>query len=158
MLPNYKTGGSMKNREGHYVGEFERECTKCGAIFLKTSKTVTICNKCNSERVKAQPEEKKMWTRAKGRAKAKDLPFDIEVSDIVFPEVCPVLGMKLVSHKGRPGAYRNSPSLDRVIPELGYVKGNVQVISQLANQMKLNASKEDLLSFAKWVNKNFGGD
>jgi hypothetical protein len=44
-----------------------------------------------------------------------------------------------------------SASLDRIIPELGYIKGNVRVISLLANQMKWNATKEQLLTFCRGV-------
>jgi hypothetical protein len=41
--------------------------------------------------------------------------------------------------------------LDKIVPELGYVKGNVQVISTLANTMKNQASIEQLLTFAHSV-------
>ena len=92
-----------------------------------------------------------MYRRAKARAAAKDLPFDIEPSDIVIPTHCPILGLPLEHHRGRSGAFKASPSLDRIEPELGYVKGNVRVVSQLANAMKGAASPEELLAFADWV-------
>ena len=41
------------------------------------------------------------------------------------------------------GAGRNNPdnpSLDRVVPELGYVRGNVRVISYWANRLKCDCS------------------
>lgn len=69
----------------------------------------------------------------------------------MIPEFCPVLGMKLECNAGTGHAKQNSPSLDKVIPELGYVKGNVQVISYLANVMKHDATPEQMLRFAKWV-------
>ena len=52
------------NREGYKISETERECTNCGTMFLKTSKTVTLCNKCNSERVKCTDPRSKMLQRA----------------------------------------------------------------------------------------------
>jgi predicted nucleic acid-binding Zn-ribbon protein len=61
------------NREGYFVGEIERECTSCGTLFKKTSKTVTLCNKCNSNRVKSETPEKRMFRRAKVRAKERGL-------------------------------------------------------------------------------------
>ena len=142
---------SNKNREGYYVGEFERECTNCTKIFPKTSKTVTLCNKCNSERVKGQTPEQKMLRRVKTRAMEKGQDFNLEISDIVIPDVCPILGIPLVVFKGRSGGQPNSPALDRIDNDCGYVKGNVMVMSHLANMMKSSASEEQLVLFANWV-------
>ena len=50
----------------------------------------------------------------------------ITINDLVFPERCPVLNIPLLSTGKRTD---NSPSLDRIIPSLGYVPGNVKVIS-----------------------------
>ncbi len=142
-----------KNREGYLVGDTERECTKCGTFFTITSK-MTMCKKCNSERVKSQTPEWKMHQRAKQRCKQTGREFNIEVSDIVIPDVCPILGIELNANAGKSGAYRNSPSLDRIDNKKGYTKDNIQVISQLANAMKCHASNEELHRFAQWVLKN----
>lgn len=141
----------MKNREGYTVTEEERECTKCGVMFNKGSKTVTMCPKCNSERVKSESPEKKMFRRAKTRAKERGLDFDLDQSDILIPTHCPILGLELICHKGRSGGMPNSPALDRINNSKGYVKGNVMVISHRANMMKADSSPEDMLLFAKWV-------
>lgn len=91
-----------------------------------------------------------MLRRAKSRAKKSNLSFDLTIEDIIIPEFCPILKLKLeVSLSGAPS--NNSPSLDRIVPELGYTKGNVMVISNLANVMKNNARAEELVLFAKWV-------
>jgi len=85
-----------------------------------------------------------MWSRAKARAIEKNLPFDIELSDIVIPDFCPVLGISFeVGKKGR-GPSDTSPSLDRIVPEKGYVKGNIEIISFKANRIKSDANVEDL--------------
>jgi len=139
-----------KNREGYLVSATHRECTKCGTLFEITSK-MTLCKKCNSERVKSLRPEWKMHQRAKMRCKENGREFNIEVSDIFIPDVCPVLGIKLNMNSGKSGAYRNSPSLDRIDNNRGYVKGNIQVISQLANAMKCHASNEELHMFAQWI-------
>lgn len=141
----------MKNREGYYVGELDRECTGCGGIFLKTSRTVTLCNTCNSERVKGEKPELRMLRRAKQRAKERGLDFDITAEDIVIPTHCPVLGVELKVHKGRSGGNPESPALDRIDNTKGYVKGNVMVVSHRANMMKVDASSEELIKFAEWV-------
>lgn len=99
-----------------------------------------------------------MLRSAKHRAKKQGIPFDLEKSDLVIPELCPVLGIPLVCNAGKGGAGQNSPSLDKIIPELGYIKGNIQIISNLANTMKHDATPEQLVLFAEWVLKTYKGD
>lgn len=143
-----------RNREGHLVDNTHRECTNCGTIFEKTSK-MTLCKPCNSERVKSQTPEWKMRQRAKRRAFEKDMDFDLELSDIIIPDICPIMGININTNSGKSGAYKNSPSLDRIDNNKGYIKGNIQVVSQLANSMKGAASVEELQMFADWVNKTY---
>ncbi len=147
----------MKNREGYYVTEEHRECTKCHSIFVRTSNTVTICNECNSKRVKSESSETRMHRRAKSRAKEFGREFNIDVSDIIIPTHCPILGIPL-EIQSKSGGTINSPSLDRIDSSKGYTKDNIQVISRLANQMKANADREQMLNFANWVLKTFGTD
>lgn len=142
-----------RNREGNLVSETSRECSNktCDNVFTITSKTVTICPSCNSERVKSEAPEKKMLRRAQQRAKERGHEFNLELSDIHIPTHCPVLGIELVVHKGRSGGNPNSPALDRIDNNKGYVKGNVMVVSHRANMMKVDASPEELVKFAQWV-------
>lgn len=145
----------IKNREGNLVSETHRECSNkdCKKVFKITSKTVTLCNECNSNRVKNSDKRSKMINGAKNRAKTKNLDFNISVEDIEIPEFCPVLGIKLNIHKGRSGGFKDSPALDRINNSKGYVKGNVRVISHLANMMKSYANDQELILFAEWINK-----
>lgn len=96
-----------------------------------------------------------MWQSANHRAKVKSLPFSIEPGDIVIPEFCPVFGTRLETgrckEKGKTRA--NAASLDRVIPELGYVRGNIVVISYRANSIKQNANYLELQRIADWLKK-----
>lgn len=85
-----------------------------------------------------------MLNRAAARAKQKDLDFNIDTSDIIIPEKCPILDIKLEIAFDKRGGEYNSPSLDRIKPELGYVKGNVIVISKRANMIKTDASFEEI--------------
>jgi len=140
------------NRNGWLESSTHRQCTNCYEIFEKNENySMRICNKCNTARVKSQSAEMKMYRRAKARSKERGFDFNIEPSDISIPNTCPVLGIPIFVTVGKSGAYDNSPSLDRKDNSLGYIKGNVQVISQLANAMKANASPDQLLKFAEWV-------
>jgi hypothetical protein len=66
----------------------------------------------------------------------------LKKSDIVIPACCPLLGIPLFQMRGRAGP--NSPSLDRIDPTKGYVPGNVWVISWRANQIKPDATLQEL--------------
>jgi hypothetical protein len=99
---------------------------------------------------------RRMWSVAKQRARKYGVEFSIDPSDIVIPPVCPVFGFPLRSGVGRskgPGGNDDSPSLDRIDPSKGYVKGNVRVISHMANSMKRGATGEQLLQFAEWIRR-----
>lgn len=90
---------------------------------------------------------------AKQRAKKKRIPFRITIDDIVVPDRCPILGIKLKVGSGRGGATFRSPSLDRIVTELGYVPGNVAVISKRANTIKSNATIGELQAVALWLQR-----
>lgn len=98
----------------------------------------------------------RLFHSAKRRAKAKGLDFNIEKEDIVIPYKCPVLNIKLAV--GKEYAHDNSPSLDRIIPEKGYVKGNVIVVSHKANSIKNNATVKDLEKVFNFYKNITGGD
>ena len=145
----------IRNKQGYLVSESNRECTKCGVIFQNRSKTVTLCGPCNSCRVKEQSPEVRMYRRAKSRAVQSGLEFNLDKEDIQIPTHCPVLGIPLVVHKGTSGGRDNSPALDRVDNSKGYVKGNVLVISHLANMMKSSANVEQLIRFSEWIQSTY---
>ena len=44
-----------------------------------------------------------------------------------------------------------SPSLDRIVPHLGYIEGNVAVISSRANNIKSYATWQEIKMVSDWV-------
>lgn len=143
------------NRQGNLVSETQRQCTNCRMIYKRTSKTVTLCPKCNCARVKSLSIETKMRNRAQQRSRKSGVEFDLKKEDIVVPNRCPILGLPLISHSGSPGGKKFSPSLDRKDPLKGYTKDNIWVISHLANQMKSHATIEEMVKFSRWVIKEY---
>lgn len=93
--------------------------------------------------------EKRLLLGAKQRAKERGLPFNLEVEDVSIPKECPVFKVPFEVNT----AY--APSLDRIKPERGYTKGNIQVISRKANLMKQDATEQELKDFSEWVRKTF---
>lgn len=94
-----------------------------------------------------------MWKNAATRAQASGVPFLITPADIPpTPDFCPVLGLKLAINTQGAGARRGasdcSPSLDRIVPELGYIPGNVRIVSMRANRIRSNATSKELIAIA----------
>lgn len=86
--------------------------------------------------------EQYLVRRLASRAAKRRIPFDLEPSDIIIPKLCPVLGIP-ITKEGR-GQRDGAPSVDRLVPERGYVKGNIKIISMRANQIKNCASIEEV--------------
>lgn len=85
------------------------------------------------------------------------VPFNLTAEDLVIPARCPILGIPIaVQQLGKRQPHDNSLSLDRIIPELGYVKGNVAVISQRANRIKNDGTAAELRAIAEWMESHAG--
>lgn len=83
------------------------------------------------------------WLRhTRSRALKAGIAFNLTKEDFVIPDVCPVLGIPI--RRGDYGAAYTSPSIDRIVPELGYTKGNVRIISYRANWLKNNATPKEI--------------
>ncbi len=107
------------------------------------------CKKCLSMYVKKQhllDPRGQMLAAARGRAKKAHLPFDLLKGDITVPDFCPVFPDIRLEPQQSGGRFHNcSPSLDKMIPSLGYVKGNVMVMSWRANSIKRDATLDELI-------------
>ncbi len=120
-----------------------RKCIdKCGPDFWAKKRAYYHQNR---ERISIQRKrkfrecpERALWQSAKGRAKRAGLPFSISIGDIEIPGDCPVLGIPIVLAAGKMND--NMPSIDRIVPEIGYVPGNIRVISWRANRLKSDCS------------------
>lgn len=80
---------------------------------------------------------------------------NITLEDLEIPEVCPVLGIPLKSWgENNIGGYKeDSPSIDKFIPELGYVKGNITIISFKANLLKRDGTLEEIEKLYEWMKR-----
>lgn len=73
----------------------------------------------------------------KSRSKRKNIPFNLEECDICVPDYCPALNIKLNKQKhNKSNKNDDLPELDRIVPQKGYIKGNVKIISRRANRLK----------------------
>ncbi len=112
----------------------------------------SICPECRKDWY--HQDYRKHWARrilaqAHIRAVKDGIPFDLTEADIVMPVFCPVLGIKLVI--GTKGQTDASPSIDRFVPSLGYVRGNVAVISNRANRLKSDGTLAEHEALVAWM-------
>lgn len=89
--------------------------------------------------------------KAKHNSQQRGYDFNLEISDIIIPILCPLLKIPLQVNIGKGMKQDDSYSIDRIDSTKGYVRGNVQILSSLANTMKNSATKEQLITFAKSV-------
>ena len=124
--------------------------------ILKRQRINTLKNKEASKRYRQKKWEKQRIKGAVHRAKAKNLPFNIteEYVKSITPKdmICPALGIKMNTSVED---LDSKPSLDRLVPEKGYVKGNVIVVSFKVNRIKADATPEELMKVAIFYEKLF---
>lgn len=116
----------------------------------------------NPERIKQNTKARKerdplafLIQQARRRAKKNEIPFTITVKDFDgMPLECPVLGITLNPFAGKQ--HPSLPSLDRIVPELGYIPGNVCIISWRANLLKRDVTDpEELRRVANYLDVFF---
>jgi len=114
----------------------------------------TVKEKWSTKEAWVEQSIKEVLRSAKRRAKLNKLPFNITYKYLksIFPKdgMCPIFFTTLgFSLKDR----FKSASLDRILPECGYIKGNVQWISLRANTIKNNAHPFELMRVARYLVK-----
>lgn len=141
-----------------------KQCSKCKQtkpIFeffvdnrnkTKKSSCCKICH-VSSAYVTKEDHIRTLITQIKHRAKTKNIPFNISLKYLlsIKSDVCPVFNTELLWAQKRKKNDINSPSLDRIIPKLGYVEGNVAFISFKANNIKSDANCEELEKVLNWL-------
>ena len=98
--------------------------------------------------------EKILLASAKRRAKEANLSFDLELSDIIIPDRCPVLGIPLIRPSIPKRRDNSNPSIDRRDNNLGYIRGNVFVISWRANRLKCDGNLDEFENIVKYMRGN----
>lgn len=162
-----KTHGGLPKLEGTYYSRNKELCKRRAIAWIKShpekrkeyqkkARGTPIFNaRQNQRNALNKAKDPLKWVReamlrqARSRAKRAGLPFSIVLEDIIIPELCPVLDIPLVPGTKMPHA--GSPSLDKFIPSLGYVPGNIYVISRRANTMKSDGSVEDVRKLLAWM-------
>lgn len=113
--------------------------------------------KKNKERILTNKKDNKLRNtlrhlRRRSQEKGLDCDIDMKYLESILVDVCPILGVKFSSENRTND---NSMTLDRIDPNKGYIKGNVQFISHKANRMKSNATPDELVKFAEYIQRAY---
>lgn len=139
------------NREYHN-GRYARNPDKYKAASAKWRANHPGLAAKQSAEGKRKDPAKYLWRLAKRRATLQGVPFTITPEDVRIPSICPVLGIPLVSVLSGTGTQMaGTPSVDRLDPGLGYVPGNVTVISWRANSLKKDGSLREFQRLVRWM-------
>jgi hypothetical protein len=140
------------------------ECDKRGAMLLRGTTKSCGCLQLESIRKTATlhglsgTNEYYIWVGVKQRARENNLPFDLTVEFVVGAlkrtKLCPICGVAM--HHAKGCGSPTSPSIDRLVPALGYTKGNVNVICRACNLIKGTATPERLRQVADWIESRKG--
>lgn len=145
-------------KNGEEPSKVKYFCSNCNSILSPLEKTRILRLKVEGyhEKEKAQRKDSHkrnyihiMVHRAKQRAQKYGYDFNLEDSDIIIPEKCPLLEVPFIF--GEQGNYEYTPTIDRIDNSKGYTKNNIWIISKKANSMKNSASFEELQVFYKNV-------
>lgn len=140
---------------------FQESQKKSGAKYYQNNKE-KVNQRCSQTRA-ADPCVR-ILNSSYGNAKKRGLEHNLKIKYIreIYPKdnKCPILGIELTNilQTQSDSKVGSNPSIDRIDSSLGYVEGNVWVISWQANKMKSDATKDELLAFAKGVLKVYGDD
>ena len=145
----YETGKPCKN--GHIAPRLvsTRGCTQCYDETYREK---------NRQKYRYVNTFYQQFNQRRLNAIKKGIPFTITFEEIEQPKYCPVLGLEL--NYFWSGQDRRDPAkacIDKLIPSLGYIPGNVFVISWRANFLKSNASLDELEKILNYVRKNTNG-
>jgi len=148
-------GSRKKESRSYYERNKETILKKQKKYHVKNPEVSRRAGRKHLDKVRTENPALYLWRHLRTRAKQRNIDFDLEVSDIVIPKFCPVLGIEL--GWGNKNQHDNSYSADRLDSNKGYVKGNVNIISEKANRIKSNATAEEIRKVADWLDTIVNG-
>lgn len=96
----------------------------------------------------ATGEDRVALRRRRATVLPRGILFELDIETFPdSPEVCPCCGVRM-ERGDVNGGRRNAPTLERLIPERGYVLGNVIWVCWLCNTTKSNHSLAELYRVA----------
>jgi hypothetical protein len=144
-------------------------CTKCDKEWPETTEYwetrwlerglaghACWCKQCTRANDRARYKKPQRWAQQSISNKVKVghiIDIDPAYIESIWPKdnKCPLLEEELIF--GSSKLHSMSPTIDRIIPELGYTKGNVVIVSHLANRIMSNATSKQVQLVGKNMKK-----
>lgn len=110
-----------------------RQARSCRDYYAKNADQLRATGRSREHRAK------RLLGAARARARAAGLPYSVDaaftkqVQAVLDAGVCELTGLPFSFTPDSAGPPPMSPSLDRIVPELGYVPGNVRVVCWAVN-------------------------
>lgn len=146
----------------------EMSCHRCNLLFVARSPKAKWCSpKCGQSQSYINNMQfvdfrlGKLVAMAKNRSKEKKLPFNIDTQYLVeMWEIqggkCCISGREFSLDSGKNRVNQDTPSLDRITPSLGYVKGNVRLVTYHTNVALSEFGLEALYQLIADIQNNKG--
>lgn len=113
----------------------------------------------NSRRAPYHHRAKILRSGIKVRSRERNVPVDLSLYTVQYllswlqrQSTCECCGVTLAIERRFNGQKCDtSPSLDRIVPSLGYVAGNVALLCWRCNNLKRDATSDELMTIALWM-------
>ena len=137
-----------------------KKCARCKKSYLRTNFQIarnrpdglqSYCVGCHWKVMTKDPRVR-LLSNARKNAKEKGFEFSLSLDDLSVPKYCPILGLELKMVTGQ-GQHPGTPSLDRIDSSKGYIPDNVHIISWRANDIKKNATPDELMKIAQYMKR-----
>lgn len=142
-VSEFNTGSGIKCRNN-----YSRECKECESKRKKIARaSMQIDNK--------ESFLSRLIYGCKTRALENKIPYDLDKEYIIqlYDQqngLCALSGLKMTTLR-QSGKNPENASVDRIIPNLGYTKGNVRLVCNHVNMMRSNLEDEQLIKFCKAI-------
>jgi len=105
-------------------------------------------------KMRREKPNKAIWARVRDRAKKNNISFNLIPEDIVIPAHCECCRKVMKLFKGGPDR-NDTVSVDRILPNKGYIAGNIKLICFRCNWLKLNCTDpEELQVVVNYMRRN----
>jgi hypothetical protein len=150
-IAEYDKEYKQKNKEriAEYKKEYNQKNKERIAEYAKEYKQ-------KNKRSKPTPDMYRFFSnkasKLKGKSRENKIPYDLDGKYLqsIYPEdgKCPALNIEMKA--GYDSDWRLSPSVDRIDPSGGYIRGNVIWISWLANCIKSSATPKQIIAVGEF--------